>query len=146
MRQGDVGPFGVVALLLTVLLQVAAAATLLESGRGWTVLVAAPLVARLAMARTGLASVPMAAGSALGRSVAGTVSARWLAGWVFLTAVVLTVADQALLAGAAAGLLAAELLLRRARARLGGVTGDVMGAMGETAAAATLLVAAAGLP
>ena len=43
----------------------------------------------------------------------------------------------------AAGLLAAELLLRRARARLGGVTGDVMGAVGETAATVTLLVAAA---
>jgi adenosylcobinamide-GDP ribazoletransferase len=41
-----------------------------------------------------------------------------------------------------AGLLAAELLHRRARSRLGGVTGDVMGAMGETATAATLLVAA----
>jgi cobalamin synthase len=143
MRQGDVGPFGVVALLLTVLLQVAAAATLLEAGRGWTALVAAPLVARLAMARTGLAGVPMAAGSALGRSVAGTVSARWLAGWVFVTAAVLTAADEALVAGAAAGLLAAELLLRRARARLGGVTGDVMGAMGETAATVTLLVTAA---
>ena len=146
MRQGDVGPFGVVTVLLTVLLQVAAAATLLEADQGWTALVAAPLVARLAMARTGLAGVPVAAGSALGQSVAGTVSARWLAGWMFVTAVLLTVADQALVAGAAAGLLAAELLLRRARTRLGGVTGDVMGAMGETAAAVTLLVAAAAVP
>ncbi|SHN89035.1 cobalamin-5'-phosphate synthase, partial [Geodermatophilus obscurus] len=140
MRQGDVGPFGVVTLLLTVLLQVSAAATVLEAERGWTALLAAPVVARLAMARTGLPGVPMAAGSALGQSVAGTVSARWLAGWVFVTAALLTVADRALLAGAVAGLLAAELLLRRARARLGGVTGDVMGAMGETAAAVTLLV------
>ena len=146
MRQGDVGPFGVVTLLLTVLLQVAAAAALLDADRGWTAIVAAPLVARLAMARTGLAGVPMAEGSALGRSVAGTVSARWLAGWVFVTAALLTVADQALVASAAAGLVAAELLLRRARARLGGVTGDVMGAMGEAAAAVTLLVAAAVLP
>ncbi|MGY1679692.1 adenosylcobinamide-GDP ribazoletransferase [Geodermatophilus sp. SYSU D01176] len=145
MRQGDVGPFGVVTLLLTVLLQVAAAATLLEAERGWTAVWAAPLVARLAMARTGLAGVGMAEGSALGRSVAGTVSVRWLAGWVFATAVLLTLADQALAASAAAGLLAAELLLRRARARLGGVTGDVMGAMGETAAAVTLLVSAAAL-
>jgi adenosylcobinamide-GDP ribazoletransferase len=145
MRQGDVGPFGVVTLLLTVLLQVAAAAALLDADRGWTAIVAAPLVARLAMARTGLTGVPMAEGSALGRSVAGTVSARWLAGWVFVTAALLTVADQALVASAAAGLVAAELVLRRARARLGGVTGDVMGAMGETAATVTLLVAAAAL-
>ena len=143
MRQGDVGPFGVVTLLLTVLLQVAAATTLLAADDGWTALWAAPLVARLAMARTGLPGVPMAAGSALGQSVAGTVSAGWLAGWVFVAAALLTVADRALVAGAAAGLLAAELLLHRARARLGGVTGDVMGAMGETAATVTLLVAAA---
>ena len=143
MRQGDVGPFGVVTLLLTVLLQVACAAALLAADGGWTALWAAPLVARLAMARTGLSGVPMAAGSALGRSVAGTVSARWLAGWVFVSAALLTVVDHALVPAAVAGLVAAELLLRRARARLGGVTGDVMGAMGETAAAVTLLVAAA---
>jgi len=48
-----------------------------------------------------------------------------------------------LTSAAAAGLLAAELLQRRARARLGGVTGDVMGAMAEAATAAGLLVAAA---
>jgi adenosylcobinamide-GDP ribazoletransferase len=45
-----------------------------------------------------------------------------------------------------AGIAAAELLRARATARLGGVTGDVMGAMGEVAATATLLVAAAVLP
>jgi adenosylcobinamide-GDP ribazoletransferase len=44
---------------------------------------------------------------------------------------------------AAAGLLAAELLRRRATARLGGVTGDVMGAAAEAATTVTLLVASA---
>src|SRR3712207_7334578 len=48
--------------------------TTLFRSRGWIALAAAPLVARLAMARTGLAGVPMAAGSALGQSVAGTRS------------------------------------------------------------------------
>jgi cobalamin synthase len=38
--------------------------------------------------------------------------------------------------------LAAELLFRRARPRLAGVNGDVMGAMGEIATTATLLAAA----
>ena len=47
------------------------------------------------------------------------------------------------LAGSAvAGLLAAEVLFRRARRRLGGVTGDVMGAMGESAMTVVLLIAA----
>ena len=44
------------------------------------------------------------------------------------------------LAAGAAGLLAAELLLRHCRRRLGGVTGDVFGALAETAATAALLV------
>jgi adenosylcobinamide-GDP ribazoletransferase len=150
MHQGDVGPFGVVTVLLTVLLQVACAAALLETRDGWTALWLAPVVARLAMARTGLPGVRMAEGSSLGRSVAGTVSRSGLAACVLATAALLVAAAGGDLAGAGqlagsavAGLVAAEVLLRRARARLGGVTGDVMGAMGETAAAATLLVAAA---
>jgi len=49
----------------------------------------------------------------------------------------------ALLAAAASGLLAAELVHRRACARLGGTTGDVMGAMSEAATGVFLLAAAA---
>lgn len=44
--------------------------------------------------------------------------------------------------GVVAGLGAALLLLRHARQRLGGVTGDVLGALVETATAATLTVCA----
>ncbi|MGY1621290.1 adenosylcobinamide-GDP ribazoletransferase [Geodermatophilus sp. SYSU D00965] len=150
MRQGDVGPFGVVTVLVTVLLQVACAAALLDTPDGWTALWLAPLVARLAMARTGLPGVAVAEGSSLARSVAGTVSRRWLVACGLAAAALVVAAAGGDLAragrltvSAAAGLLAAEVLLRRARARLGGVTGDVMGAMGEAAAATTLLVAAA---
>jgi adenosylcobinamide-GDP ribazoletransferase len=150
MHQSDVGPFGVVTLVLALLLQVACLATLLTSDRGWLALWTAVVVARLAMARTGLPGVAMAEGSSLGRLVAGTVSAPWLAGCgLVLTVLVLLGAagDPALsarLAGSGlAGLLGAELLRRRARTRLGGVTGDVMGAMGEVATTVTLLGAAA---
>ncbi len=148
MRQGDIGPFGVVTLVLTLLLQVACLAALLETRDGWVALWLAVVVARLAMARTGLPGVPTAAGSSLGALVAGTVSAPWLAGWTVLVLVLAaaTTGDVEpavrLAVSALAGLLAAELLLRRARDRLGGVTGDVIGGMGETATTATLLVAA----
>lgn len=150
MRQGDVGPFGVAALVLTLLLQVACLDALLRAGTGWPELATAAAVARLAMARTGLPRVPMAAGSSLGRAVAGTVSPAWLAGCVVVLAAVLAgvaaLGDPAtalrLAVGAAVGLLVAELVHRRACSRLGGVTGDVMGAMGETATAAVLLAAA----
>ncbi|MGY1608190.1 adenosylcobinamide-GDP ribazoletransferase [Geodermatophilus sp. SYSU D00700] len=155
MHRGDVGPFGVVTLVLVLLLQAAAAAALLADGGGWTALWTAVVVARLAMARTGLARVRVAEGSALGRAVAGTVSAPWLAGWVVLVlagaaaagwATAGPAAAAALTGAAVAGLVAAELVRARATARLGGVTGDVMGAMGEAAATVVLLVAAASVP
>jgi cobalamin 5'-phosphate synthase/cobalamin synthase len=149
MHQSDIGPFGVVTLVLTLLLQTACLTALLGTDQGWVALWLAVAVARLAMARTGLPGVATAEGSSLGALVSGTVSAPWLAGWAVLLlglVVAATAGDLELamrLAGSAlVGLLAAELLHRRARARLGGVTGDVMGAMGETATTATLLVAA----
>jgi adenosylcobinamide-GDP ribazoletransferase len=152
MRQGDVGPFGVVALVLTLLLQVACAAALLSADDGWPALWAAVLVARLAMARTGLPGVAVAAGSSLGRVVAGTVPRPWWVASVLLGAGLLVVGGLVaagsagvvpLLVAAAAGLLAAEVLHRRATARLGGTSGDVMGAMGEVATTVHLLTAAA---
>ncbi|WP_344258311.1 adenosylcobinamide-GDP ribazoletransferase, partial [Streptomyces sodiiphilus] len=47
-------------------------------------------------------------------------------------------------AAAALGLGCAELLLRHCRRRLGGVTGDVFGALAETAATAALVTLAVG--
>jgi adenosylcobinamide-GDP ribazoletransferase len=150
MHQSDIGPFGVVTLVLTLLLQVACLAALLPGG--WLAPWTAVVTARLAMARTGLPGTPVAEGSALGSAVAGTVSRPWLAGAAVVTAVLAGGAGwlvdgprtaAALVAAAGVGLAAAELLRARATARLGGVTGDVMGAMGEVATAAVLLGAAA---
>ena len=80
MHQSDIGPFGVVTLVLTLLLQVACLAALLPTEAGWLALWTAVVVARLAMARTGLPGVSVADGSSLGSLVAGTVSAAWFAG------------------------------------------------------------------
>jgi adenosylcobinamide-GDP ribazoletransferase len=151
MRSGDVGPFGVATLVLALLLQVACLAQLLTLDGGWLAPVTAVVTARLAMTRCGLPGVPTAAGSSLGAAVAGTVSRAWLAGCAVVA--VLLVLGTALwlgdlgqggrlVAAAALGLAAGELLHRRARARLDGVNGDVMGAAGEVTATATLLAAA----
>jgi adenosylcobinamide-GDP ribazoletransferase len=150
MRSGDVGPFGVAALVLTLLLQVACLATLLPEA--WEVPWTAVVAARLALTATGLPGVPVAEGSSLGRAVAGTVGRPWFAGCCVVTGALAAAAGW-LAAGpggawrlpvaAAAGVLAADLLRRRATARLGGVTGDVMGAAAEAATTVTLLVAAA---
>jgi adenosylcobinamide-GDP ribazoletransferase len=150
MRQGDVGPFGVVAVVLVLLLQASSAAVLLASDGGWLAVWLAVAVARLAMARAGLPGTPLAAGSTLGRAVAGTVRPVALAAWAGgLVALVVAVEGADLLraaqvCGAAlVGLLAAELVLQVSRRRLGGVTGDVMGALAEVTTAVTLLGAAA---
>ncbi|MCZ2836226.1 adenosylcobinamide-GDP ribazoletransferase [Modestobacter sp. VKM Ac-2985] len=153
MRAGDVGPFGVVTLVLTLLLQVGCLAHLLTLDGGWLALPVATVAARVAMARTGLPGVPIAQGSSLGQAVAGTVSRGWLAGAALVTAALAAggallvgrdgpVAALGLIAAVAAGLGSSEALFSRARTRLGGVNGDVMGAMGEVTAAVTLLSAA----
>ncbi|MBL1066707.1 adenosylcobinamide-GDP ribazoletransferase [Streptomyces sp. 7-21] len=153
MKRSDTGPFAVVTLVLVLLAQTAALYELCH--RGYWAAPAAALLAQLA-ARTALTSacrsgVPAAAPDGLGAAVAGTVAApRALAvaaGAVALGAVLggLTAADApaGVVGGAAAvvlGLGAAELLLRRCVRRLGGVTGDVLGALAETAATVTLVV------
>ena len=150
MRQGDVGPFGVAAVVLVLLLQASSAAVLLGTDEGWLAVWLAVAVARLAMTRTGLPGTRIAAGSRLGEAVAGTVRPVVLAAWVVLLAALVVVATggepgrAAGLAGAAlAGLLVSELVLHRSRVRLGGVNGDVMGALAEVTTAVTLLVGAA---
>ncbi|MBN1091393.1 adenosylcobinamide-GDP ribazoletransferase [Blastococcus sp. TML/M2B] len=152
MHQSDVGPFGVVTLVLTLLLQIACLAALLPRDGGWLVLWAAVVGARLVMARSGLPGIPVAEGSSLGRTVAGTVSRAWFAGAAAATVLLAAGVAAALfgpgqaavlLGSLVAGAAAAEVLHRRAVRRLGGTTGDVMGATAEVATAATLLVAAA---
>src|SRR4051812_9466221 len=63
MRQSDIGPFGVVTLVLTLLLQVACLATLLTADGGWLAFWGAVVAARVALARAGLPGVPVAEGS-----------------------------------------------------------------------------------
>ncbi|MFJ9810026.1 adenosylcobinamide-GDP ribazoletransferase [Streptomyces sp. NPDC101158] len=149
MKQSDIGPFGVIALLFVLLAQVAALYRLY--GEGWaqgTVAAAlAATVARLALTHASRQGVPAARPEGLGAIVAATVPVRAAA---LATAAVLALcaASGALfswcdalrqLLAAVAALGVAELLLRRCLRRFGGVTGDVFGAVEETAATATLI-------
>ncbi|MFI6176974.1 adenosylcobinamide-GDP ribazoletransferase [Nonomuraea sp. NPDC051191] len=142
MKKSDIGPFGVMTLVLTLLVQAAAL-----TGAGYAALVTACVAGRLALAWACRASVPAARPGGLGAMVAGTVSAP--AAWLATLAALAVSAGLGLAAGTwappfalAAGLGAALLLLRHARRRLGGVTGDVLGALVETGTAAALVVCA----
>lgn len=149
MKQSDIGPFGVITLLLVLFAQVAALYELY--GEGWrygaVAAVLAGAVARLALTLASRASVPAARPEGLGAVVAGTVpggAAVVVAGLVVALGAGAGAWGGALDAvrhGAAAliALGAAELLLRRCVRRLGGVTGDVFGAVAEVAAVTVLV-------
>ncbi len=154
MKQSDIGPFGVLTLVLVLLAQVAALARLYAAG--WPEAAAATTVAaltgRTAMTLACRDGVPAAREDGLGRMVAGTVPARpaWLlAAATALAAAVVGAPFGAYAAvhyalAAALALAAAELLLNRCRSRLGGVTGDVFGALCETAVTGVLVVLGVG--
>lgn len=154
MRRGDVGPFGVVTLVLVLLVQVLALSTLAERGLGVAGLGLALVVSRLALPLACRRGVPAARPDGLGHVVAGTVGPGRLASAVGLAVVTVTalwllsagpgalgvgVLVKAVVASLVA-LGAALVLVHRAVRRLGGVTGDVLGAVVEVTFTVALVV------
>jgi adenosylcobinamide-GDP ribazoletransferase len=143
MKKPDLGPLGVTAIVLALLAQVAALTTVLA--RPWYAaaagVVAATATGRLAVAVACRRGVPAARPEGLGSLVAGIV------GPFALVLGALAVAGVA--AGAVPGrpwqgplavgiaLVTVLLLLRHTVRRLGGITGDVLGAVCELAVTAT---------
>lgn len=148
MRRGDVGPSGIAAVVLVLLIDAAALGGLAGSAAGLTLAAVAALASRHALAWACVA-LPAARPGGLGATVARSVpwpAAAACAGILLAVSYALSLAAGAPAgAGAAvvlAALAAAALVLRRARARLGGVTGDVLGACVECSLAAGLVAAA----
>lgn len=147
MRRGDTGPLGVAALVLAVLLQVTALAAL--PGRLAVVgLVLGAVTARTAVIVATGPAFPPARPGGFGALVAGRTPARvCVAAIILLVAAVAGAGELAagtplaarLLAATVAGLLAAAAVCVAARSRLGGLTGDVFGAVIELAMTATLI-------
>jgi adenosylcobinamide-GDP ribazoletransferase len=155
MRRSDVGPFGVAALVFTVLVQVTALATVHPGWPGAGAVLLAAVTGRAAVVLATGPRSPAARPDGFGALVAGATTgrARVTAGAAVLavaagTAAVAGGLAPALRAAAAvlAGLVAAGLLRRTAVRRLGGLTGDVFGALIEVAAAAALLALALASP
>ncbi|MEU1082106.1 adenosylcobinamide-GDP ribazoletransferase [Streptomyces sp. NPDC005908] len=154
MKQSDVGPFGVLTLVLVLLAQVAALTQAYGGSwaRGALAAVVSAVAARLALTLAARPGVPPARPEGLGAAVAGVVPVRGAAVAVLLVTGVLVGAGAALGAPDAlrAGLAvlvaagAAELLLRHCVRRFGGVTGDVFGGLAETAATTALVVMSLG--
>ncbi|MFF6874615.1 adenosylcobinamide-GDP ribazoletransferase [Streptomyces sp. NPDC012474] len=154
MKQSDIGPFGVITLVLTLLAQIAALAQAYDASwaRGACAAVVSATLARLALTLAARAGVPAARPEGLGAAVAGVVPLRGA------LVAALAVAGAAAAAGALLGpydmvrsvlavvlsVAAAEALLRHCTRRFGGVTGDVFGGLAETAATTALIVLSLG--
>lgn len=160
MRRPDIGPAGTVTLVLTLLIGVAALSQAESAGhgRGPAALIAAAVTGRLALTWACRRGVAAARPDGLGALVAGSVRPALPAAAtaVTLAAAVAAVVISAAVTGeplgwtlplaVAAGLGAAFAVQRHAVRRLGGITGDVLGALAEVAAVVTLVVAAMGPP
>jgi len=151
MKRSDIGPFGVVSLLLVLALQIACVMAAYGQHRGGLAIIIAAVAGRLAITLACTPRVPSARPDGLGAWVAGSVGMRTATGVAVLCIGAsaglgfVRGTTGALLAGAAvlAGAACALALLRRCVKRFGGITGDVLGALVETAATAALVVLAA---
>ena len=141
MKDSRVGVYGVCALGVVLLARWAALGIVIAAGAQWAALVAAGAISRAAMVGV-MGSLPNARGNGLSHSV-GQPSAQtvWLA--IGLGAVVALLCG---FLGAAVIVALAALAVRQvASAKIGGQTGDILGATQQIAEVAALTAIAAAL-
>lgn len=158
MKDGPVGALGAATLVLVLLTEVLALAVSTLGHHGTQALVMGVLTGRLAMLWACTPDVPAARPGGMGALVAGTVSRGLAIGW---TVVIVIAAgfygrfdtDIGSNHGAVRAVVAVLISLviawavrRHAVRRLGGITGDVLGALCEIAFVVSLLVSASGRP
>lgn len=154
MKRSDIGPFGVVTLVLVLLSQVAALSVLF-TGSSWIVqavaVVGSAFVSRAALAWSCRKGIRAASPDGLGHQVAESVPvASALA--VLVTSIGLVVTSGALVDARFAGVVgisavaavaAAELWRRHCTRRFGGITGDVLGSVEQVTFTVYLVLLAA---
>ena len=147
MKRSDIGPFGVMTLVLVLLAEVASLAT--ARGGPWTpagILAVSAATGRVAAVQAAVRGVQSARPDGFGAIVAGRVpialAVAWTAGVLAFGAVISLVLDippQWVLGPQAVALAGTWLLRRHVSRRIGGVTGDVFGALIESATVITLI-------
>jgi len=141
MKDSRVGSYGVLALLLVTLARWSALATILTSGSLWG-LVAVGALSRMPMAVI-MSALPNARGAGLSHATGRPSADGVLVGAVLAFATACLFAGWASLPMVLAAALTSLALARSAKARIGGQTGDILGAAQQLAEAACLAVLAA---
>jgi adenosylcobinamide-GDP ribazoletransferase len=144
MRDPRLGSFGVLALVFVILLKVTLVAAVLARGHHlW--LLAIPAVARAAASAVS-AALPYAREQGTGAAMIGTGSRLERLAVALATAMVVALACARLrgLLAVGAAALVAIVVARLAQRRIGGLTGDVLGATIELAECAALVALLAG--
>jgi adenosylcobinamide-GDP ribazoletransferase len=142
-RKSDIGPFGVITLIFTLLLQIAAVASLTDLREAYLAFVIAIVTSRIALTWACTRMWPAARPDGLGAVVASTVPLLVAIAWAIIAIALAWIFSG--IAGSVSvvlGILAGIVLLVIARRRLGGITGDVLGATIEVTTAATLVALA----
>ncbi|GAA5116704.1 adenosylcobinamide-GDP ribazoletransferase [Alloalcanivorax gelatiniphagus] len=151
MRTGPVGPAGVVAVVLVSGIQVAGLTAVVRTDHGWWLAGLLVCASRSALALACVRGVPAARADGLGATHVGSVSVVAAVAVVVVVGTALGLGGHAatgsavpLVLGLVATVAAVVALLLRCVRRLGGITGDVLGAVVEVSFAVLVLAAAAG--
>lgn len=143
MRDGATGPFAVVTLVIVLLTQSVALAELVGAGR-WPTVILACAAGRAAFVVCCRSGVPAARPEGMGALVAGSQPGWVVAAWwlVLLAAGVVAVPGIWWLGVVGVGASGAVLVVfaGHVRRRLGGITGDVLGAASELGTTIVLAV------
>ncbi len=148
MRTGPVGPAGVVAVVLVTGLQAAGLTAVVRHEHAWWALALLVCASRAPLALACVRGVPAARADGLGASVIGTVPVVGAVASLVVAVVAVGLAGHAidgvlpLLVSLALVVGTVVALLLRCVRRLGGITGDVLGAVVEVSFALLVLAAA----
>ena len=149
MRRGNIGPSGVAAVVLVLMVDAAALASLLTTGRGVVLVCVSLLASRQLLAWGCSTGVPSARPEGLGATVAGSVHNGVVAlGFVLLLGVSALASYWSGLAwwagpvAAGSAAVGGVAVIHRSTRRLGGITGDVLGAVIEVSFAMALAASA----
>ena len=139
MKDSHIGTYGVMALLVVTLIRWSGLSLLIGSGQWWALVVVAAL-SRAPMAVL-MAVLPNARGSGLAQSVGKVPNVSAGIALLIATGFALTLGTPGIAAAISVGLVVTALALT-ARAKIGGQTGDILGASQQLAEGAALTMLA----